>query len=688
MPDFIQEDHGTAIDKRKNRIRCKYCTKVVTSFNRLMHHLGGVRGDVVPCEQVPTNVKVLARDTLLKRRKQRLVREFGQLDCPNDTLRRNSCSGSTESKSTKPDTLGKGKKAVYSVPKDGAAKDSINNKLEDSSRNALRCIARFFYDVGVDFDAAKSPYLQQMLDAAAGCGGMSEVPSYHELRGWILQEEVEETREHVKAVKRSWERTGCSILLDGWTDEKGRSLINFLADCPKGVVFLRSVDASDSIGDVEALFSLFNGVIEEVGVENVVQVITYNASCCMVAVGKRIMEKHRTIFWTVCAVHCLGLMLEEIGMMGHVMKVLNKAKTITRFIYSRSSVLKLMKKHTCGRDIVQRSKTNSAMPFLTLESIVAEKESLKNMFSSSTWNTSIWASRTEGRRIAELIQDLSFWTGAEEALNATVPLLCVLRLIDRAEKPLVGYIYETMDQAKERIRKNFKDKKGKYLPFWKIIDAIWDNHLHSPLHSAGYFLNPSLFYSSEFCADAEVASGLLCCIVRMVKDQHVHDLIVLQLEVYRAAMGDFSKETAINNRRKTTPDTWWSLHGGHCPELQRLAIRILSQTGSRALKCDLKRSLTEQLHKKGRNGIEQRRLVDLEFVHYNLRLRHPPLVSNKKDNFVLEGIDAMDDWVLEAQEQAFGIDDSNWMDVVGDDVNIEEKAVKKGSSIQVKEELQ
>ena len=149
--------------------------------------------------------------------------------------------------------------------------------------------------------------------------------------------------------------------------------------------------------------------------------------------------------------------------------------------------------------------------------------------------------------------DRSFWSGATVVLKATIPLVRVLYLINEDDKPLLGYIYETIDQAKETIKDEFKNKKAQYTPFWNAIDEIWNNHLHSPLHSAGYFLNPSLFYSSDFFTDAEVASGLLCCIVRMVEGKHVQDLVSLQVDEYRAANGHFGQGSTFDRRSSTSP---------------------------------------------------------------------------------------------------------------------------------------
>ena len=59
-------------------------------------------------------------------------------------------------------------------------------------------------------------------------------------------------------------------MFDGWTDSRGRSILNFLVACPKGTMFLRSMDASDQVKDAHLLFHLLDNVVEEAGVKNVV----------------------------------------------------------------------------------------------------------------------------------------------------------------------------------------------------------------------------------------------------------------------------------------------------------------------------------------------------------------------------------------------------------------------------------
>ncbi|XP_059643392.1 uncharacterized protein LOC132285239 [Cornus florida] len=375
----------------------------------------------------------------------------------------------------------------------------------------------------------------------------------------------------------------------------------------------------------------------------------------MEAAGKLFMEKHWTVFWTVSASHCIALMLEKIGAMDIIEGVLDNAKIITKFIYSHAAILKLLRHHTNGCVLIKPSKIRSAMPFLTLENIMSQKANLKKMFVSSKWNSSICASSMEGERVANLVAGSSFWSGATMVLKATIPLVRVLELINENDKPKLCYIYETMDQAKETIKEGFRKKEVKYMPFWEIIDEIWNQHLHSPLHCAGYYLNPVYIYSSDFFIDNEVSSGLLCSIVCMVEDKHVQDLISLQIDEYRMAKGAFGPGSAIDQRLNVPPAVWWSNYGGECPELQRLAIRVLSQTCDGTSKYGLKRTLAEKLLTKGRNRIDQERLTDRTFVHYNMQLRNFKLGLN--DGIVIEEIDPMDDWIVSQS------DEGTWMDV-------------------------
>ncbi|KAI3459004.1 hypothetical protein Pfo_015667 [Paulownia fortunei] len=541
---------------------------------------------------------------------------------------------------------------------------SITSTDDSLLRKTKKCMGRFFYESGLDFNAVNSPSFQRMISL---CSGQMkyQIPTCQELKGWIFKDAVKEMREYVDETRNSWADTGCSILLDGWTDAKGRNLINILVDCPRGAIYLCSSDISDCVGNMDAMQLFFERVLTEVGINNVVQIITYSTSAFMKEVGKQLMEKYRPIFWTVSASCCIELMLERLEGMDLIKETLDKAKIITRFIHSHPNALKFLQDQTDGRDLVKPSKIRSTQPFLTLENIVLEKEILKGMFLSSDSKSSILTSTTEGKRVADLVADRSFWSGASTVLKAAIPLVRVIEWMNENNKEQIGYIYETIDQAKETIKEGFKHKKSQYAQFWKAIDDVWNELLYSPLHSAGYYLNPSLFYSSDVYIDPEVATGLVCCIVRTTEDMHVQDRITIQMEQYRTAKGAFGVGCAVDERSHISPGIWWSKYGGECPQLQRLAIRILSQTCDGASKFQLKRSLVEALLTKGRNRIEQKRLTDMIFLQYNMQLQN---FASGKTNYIPsdDEIDPVNDWTVDkTQNDVSQNNDITWMELDG-----------------------
>lgn len=108
---------------------------------------------------------------------------------------------------------------------------------------------------------------------------------------------------------------------------------------------------------------------------------------------------------------------------------------------------------------------------------------------------------------------------------------------------------------------------------------------------------------------------------------------------------------------------WWSHYGEQYPELQRFAIRILSQTCDGASKYGFKRSLSEKLLANGRNPIEQQRLGDLTFVHYNLQLQNSRRVI--KGDIVADEIDPMDEWIVDKASEIVPENvDSTWIDLI------------------------
>uniref|UniRef100_K4A0K6 HAT C-terminal dimerisation domain-containing protein n=1 Tax=Setaria italica TaxID=4555 RepID=K4A0K6_SETIT len=103
-----------------------------------------------------------------------------------------------------------------------------------------------------------------------------------------------------------------------------------------------------------------------------------------------------------------------------------------------------------------------------------------------------------------------------------------------------------------------------------------------------------------------------------------------EMRIFRMGEGDFGHSTAINDRQHMLANEWWQTYGCSAPNLQKLALRVLSQTCS-ASGCERNWSLFEHVHNKKRNKLEHQRLNDIVYVYCNLRL-HQSLDEIRKGN--------------------------------------------------------
>ena len=105
------------------------------------------------------------------------------------------------------------------------------------------------------------------------------------------------------------------------------------------------------------------------------------------------------------------------------------------------------------------------------------------------------------------------------------------------------------------------------------------------------------------------------------------------------------------------------MFGTKVPNLQRIAIRILSQPSS-ASGCERNWSLFEHIHSKKRNRLAVKKLNDLVFVHYNLRFRHRQILGTDTSPIVLENVDPHAEWNTEIADPVFSDEDVEWVDQV------------------------
>lgn len=112
---------------------------------------------------------------------------------------------------------------------------TLNSAFKKQERHDVcRAIGRMFYTSGMAFNIANNPYYFAAMEKVSNFGPGFKPPSSHELRTWILKEEVEDIQKMMADHKKDWSKYGCTIMSDGWTDGKSRVILNFLVNSPKG----------------------------------------------------------------------------------------------------------------------------------------------------------------------------------------------------------------------------------------------------------------------------------------------------------------------------------------------------------------------------------------------------------------------------------------------------------------------
>lgn len=196
-----------------------------------------------------------------------------------------------------------------------------------------------------------------------------------------------------------------------------------------------------------------------------------------------------------------------------------------------------------------------------------------------------------------ILDENGFWKVVRDYLQISTPIVQLLRLCDGNQRPAMGKVYDRMFCVSERIKKSevdwMKDEAAEF------VANRWE-YMHSPMHSAGYVLDPE-FLNIEDEHDSATQDGLFEIIRKIaLRDvlacskmpAHVakeiigfqHDLVQkrvskihLQLAKYQCKEGTFEDISVRNNAKEMSPGKWWKVYGLHMPELRSIATRVLSQ---------------------------------------------------------------------------------------------------------------
>ncbi|KAL4574784.1 hypothetical protein LXL04_021622 [Taraxacum kok-saghyz] len=640
-----------------NKVKCKFCLRILNGgISRLKHHLSRLPSKGVnPCSKVRDDVTDRVRNIIASKEDNYNIKEI-----PTNNKKQKR----EEPKS--PTTVTPQNKSLVTLDTISPIAKIFPNvgnsqSTPTSQDNIERAIALFFFENKIDFSVARSSSYQLMINSIAKCGSNTvKGPSPESLKNNWLDVIKTEVGLQCKEVEKEWSTTGCTIIVETWSDHKSRTLINFLISSPSSTFFYKSVDASSYFKNTKFLTDLFDSVIQDFGSENIVQIILDNALNCT-SVVNYILQTYGTIFVSPCASQCVNAILKEFSKIDWVNRCIVQAQVISKFIYNDQSVLDLMKKYTVNEEIVKSGITKYVSNFISLSSILKQRSRLKHMFNSPEFtNNPVYTNKPQSITCIEILEDNEFWRAVEECVAVSDPFLKVMREVSGG-KPAVGSVYELMTKAKESIRTYYIMDDVKCKTFFDIVDQKWQSHLHSPLHSAAAFLNPGIQYNPEVKFLGSIKEDFFRVLEKLLPTPELRRDITNQILLFTRATGMFGCNLAKEAIDAVSPGLWWEQYGDSAPTLQRVAMRILSQVCST---CTFQThwSMFQQIHSEKRNKIDKETLNDIAYIHYNLKLARSKKSTLESDPIQLEDIDMTSAWVEESENPS---PPTQWLDRFG-----------------------
>lgn len=312
-------------------------------------------------------------------------------------------------------------------------------------REATKAVAQMIYELNLPFAIADSDAFKKAFRLSRETSAKWQPPGSEIIRTTVLTETVDALSRDLEPLRGNWQRYGCSIMSDGWTDTRRRPILNILVSCCMGTQFLRAVDCSrgGAVITGEYMWEVIRAAIVTVGPENVVQVVTDNASNC-VDMARHLRAEFPYIVHTPCAAHGIDLLMGDIGSLEWVRSTTELAMFLVTFVTRKRRVLAMFRSFS-SLDLRKPAPTRFAFDLVVIDRLIRCRPQLRQMVAGDRWAASSFAQTPDGIYFATTVFGDEFWRGAEQLATFLRPFYIVLRLVD-SEGSTLGLLYELMDR--------------------------------------------------------------------------------------------------------------------------------------------------------------------------------------------------------------------------------------------------
>ncbi|CAM0953229.1 unnamed protein product [Alopecurus aequalis] len=644
--------------------KCNYCGLAAKSggVSRLKVHLAGVKGDARPCSVVPARVRramlrsvsalrvkqrakerrtrAVERDVLMRMTRGRAYE--GMFDEEEDDVRRAMEESLMDFKyrerveqrggryehgsSSSGSGLADGKRVKKGFDSDLAramapVQTRIDTVWSGKENKEMLAIAwsKWFQARDIPARKADCPYFVGAVKLTQRLGEGVPIPKSAIMDGFCLNSNYNELKEYVEQFTADWRTYGVTIMSDAWTGPTDMSIINFLIFCNGRMLFHKSVNPTGEMQNAKYLCKIIREVVvDEVGPEHVVQLVTDNGSnfkkaCLMV------VQEFPHIVWQPCCAHTVNLMLKDISKFDEVTEVVTSAKRISKFFHSHTRLHETMRTQV-GGEIIQPNATRFGTQFVFLQSFMDKKDAFQKWMVSDDWKNSEWSSSPDYDYTYDNLVNRQWWNKMKWVLDAVTPIYKLLRYADREKNATISGFIPTQCTTSLEMSELFKGDDYNYNRFFDVLNKRLRMMRHDSHLVAAGILDPAGDYEHMISAHPELVKHLSESIRRISTSPESTVEALRQFEAYRNRRGIFGTEEARMAAKSLTPASWWMHYGADYRELQKYALRIVSQCMSSS-GCERNWSTFALIHTLLRNRLGYEKLHKLVYVHYNLKLR-------------------------------------------------------------------
>ncbi|VFR01594.1 unnamed protein product [Cuscuta campestris] len=316
-----------------------------------------------------------------------------------------------------------------------------------------------------------------------------------------------------------------------------------------------------------------------------------------------------------CATHGIQLLFKDIyDQVPWVQSVVDNAKSIQAYMYRHTIITALMRKVTNGRELKKPCATRFASNFLVVQSSLGLENELRLFVASPEWRDLSYSKSREAISVTELIQSDAFWSEAKELIQALEPLVRVLRLVD-GEGSTSGYLYQSMELAKDELKKRVEKSSDKYEKMLSLFDTRRKDNIIDPIHAFIATLDPLFLSNTNFKQTVEMKKGMFSLLEKVIQPVDRKEFIK-QYRDYTMKPSSLFNDATYNMMTAYHPRIWWEFCGDSQPVLQKYAIRLLSQPCSSSA-CERNWSAFEATQTKKRNRLTPGMLGLLVYCRMN-----------------------------------------------------------------------